>query len=563
MRFKHSGFITNKFVEKDENICRKKLIEMETEIESDSEFTDSSEDENSLTSSEEGEYLEKTNDMVDTDYESVEEPVENKSSYIKYILAQNVNNSSDDENPASELDLKGVNTNQMNNSNGQYFNVMNCDVSCPVRLEWEKSRRHNASFTRKIPNLEDTLSTSKRLIHLQHMKSASLNSDNIVEKDENICRKKLIEMETEIESDSEFTDSSEDENSLTSSEEGEYLEKTNDMVDTDYESVEEPVENKSSYIKYILAQNVNNSSDDENPASELDLKGLNTNQMNNSNGQYFNVMNCDVSCPVRLEWEKSRRHNDSFTRKIPNLEDTLSTSKRLIHLQHMKSASLNSDNIVYTQRPSFNSNDEDKGNEYLRDEHHHEKTQVHTKKIVQQIQWVGSDRKNEEILDYGKNKAIISQNGVQDGDELVGAITEHEQIQWVGSDRENEEILDYGKNKAIISQNGVQDGDELVGAITEHELAVADEVYSPGLPVWKEAINILKDTFMKKKKRTRKKGMFAPTNTVTFTKWLPDNFPVEGVMCGCGRHFKTPTSLLGHLRRKSATARKSLKLFKK
>ncbi|VDI32340.1 Hypothetical predicted protein, partial [Mytilus galloprovincialis] len=94
-------------------------------------------------------------------------------------------------------------------------------------------------------------------------------------------------------------------------------------------------------------------------------------------------------------------------------------------------------------------------------------------------------------------------------------------------------------------------------------LAVADEVYSPGQPVWKEAINILKDTFMKKKKRTRKKGMFAPTNTVTFTKWLPDNFPVEGVMCGCGRHFKTPTSLLDHLRRKSATARKSLKLLKK
>lgn len=223
----------------------------------------------------------------------------------------------------------------------------------------------------KQPRVFCGLCSSTFVHHSQlgyHMrfKHSGFITNKFVEKDENICRKKLIEMETEIESDSEFTDSSEDENSLTSSEEGEYLEKTNDMVDTDYESVEEPVENKSSYIKYILAQNVNNSSDDENPASELDLKGVNTNQMNNSNGQYFNVMNCDVSCPVRLEWEKSRRHNASFTRKIPNLEDTLSTSKRLIHLQHMKSASLNSDNIVYTQRPSFNSNDEDKGNEYLR-----------------------------------------------------------------------------------------------------------------------------------------------------------------------------------------------------
>ncbi|XP_063425988.1 uncharacterized protein LOC134709766 [Mytilus trossulus] len=350
-------------------------------------------------------------------------------------------------------------------------------------------------------------------------KHSDLFINKFDENNENICRKKIIELETEIESDSKLTDSSEEENSITKSEEGDFFEKTNDMVGTDSESVEEPVENNSSYMKYISAQNVC-SSDDENPASELDLKGVNTNQMNNSHDQYFNVINCDVSCPVRLEWEKTRRHDASFTRNIHNLEDTLSTSKRLLNLQHMKSAFLTSDNIVYTQRPSFKSNDEDEGQEYLREEYPHEKTQVHTKEIVQQIQRVGSDRKNEDILDYGKNKAILSQHDVQDGDELVGANT-------------------------------------------EHELAVADEVYSPGQPVWKEAINILKDTFMKKKKRTRKKGMFASTNTVTFSKWLPDNFPVEGVMCGCGRHFKTPTSLLGHLRRKSATARKSLKLFKK
>ncbi|CAG2220002.1 unnamed protein product [Mytilus edulis] len=177
--------------------------------------------------------------------------------------------------------------------------------------------------------------------------------------------KKIIELETEIESDSKLTDSSEEENSITKSEEGDFFEKTNDMVGTDSESVEEPVENNSSYMKYISAQNVC-SSDDENPASELDLKGVNTNQMNNSHDQYFNVINCDVSCPVRLEWEKTRRHDASFTRNIHNLEDTLSTSKRLLNLQHMKSAFLTSDNIVYTQRPSFKSNDEDEGQEYLR-----------------------------------------------------------------------------------------------------------------------------------------------------------------------------------------------------
>lgn len=68
---------------------------------------------------------------------------------------------------------------------------------------------------------------------------------------------------------------------------------------------------------------------------------------------------------------------------------------------------------------------------------------------------------------------------------------------------------------------------------------------------------------MKKKKRVRKRGRFATTNTVSFTKWLPANFPLEGVMCGCGRNLKTPRSLLGHLGRKSSTARKNVKLFKK
>ncbi|XP_063399524.1 RE1-silencing transcription factor A-like [Mytilus trossulus] len=351
--------------------------------------------------------------------------------------------------------------------------------------------------------------------HMRYKHSDCINK-KFVENSESICRKNITDITTEVESDSEWPDSSEEEETVTSSEEEECSEENYDMVNSDSESEEEPVEKNSNEINYILARNVNDASANENRESEFDLKGVKTKHVNNSDGHYGNVKSCDVSFLTKLERKKSGRQYLNVTRNIPNLEDN---SKGRILQQHMNTAFLNSDYSVCSQRPSYNFSDKDTDSD-LREEYHHEKTQVHTKEIVQQIQRVGSDRKNEDILDYGKNKAILSQHDVEDGDELVGANT-------------------------------------------EHELAVADEVNSPGQPVWKEAINILKDTFMKKKKRTRKKGMFASTNTVTFSKWLPDNFPVEGVMCGCGRHFKTPTSLLGHLRRKSATARKSLKLFKK
>lgn len=336
--------------------------------------------------------------------------------------------------------------------------------------------------------------------------------NKFVEHAESIYRKNITDITTDVESDSEWTESSEEEDIITSNEEGEFSEEIYDMVDTDSESVEEPVEKISNEIKYILAQNVNDASDNENPVSEFDLKGVNTKHMNNSDGHHGNVTSCDVSF---LEREKAGRHHLNVTRNIPDLEDN---SKPHILLQHMKSAFFNSDDSVCTQRPSYNFSDEDTDPD-LRNEYQHEKTAVHTKGIVQQTQWVDLDNEDEDKLDYGKNKAMIGQNGVHDEEELI--------------------------------------------RVNEDQLAVADVVYSPGQAVWKEAIDILKDTFMKKKKRARKRGRFATTNTVSFTKWLPANFPVEGVMCGCGRYLKTPKSLLCHLRRKSSTARKNVKLFKK
>ncbi|CAC5419427.1 unnamed protein product [Mytilus coruscus] len=177
IRYRHSDCIINKFVKNAESIYRTNMTDTTTEIESDSEWTDSSEEEDNITSSEEGEYSEENYDMVDTDSESVEEPVENISNDVKCILVQNVNGASDNENHVSKFDLKGVNTKQMNNSDGHHGNVTSCDVSFLVKLQREKAGRHYKNITRNIPNLEDN---SKRHILQQHIKSAFLDSDDSV-----------------------------------------------------------------------------------------------------------------------------------------------------------------------------------------------------------------------------------------------------------------------------------------------------------------------------------------------------------------------------------------------
>lgn len=174
MRFKHSDCINKKFVENSESICRKNFTDITTEVESDSEWPDSSEEEETVTSSEDEECSDESYDMVNSDSESEEEPVEKKSNEINYILARNVNDASANENRESEFDIKGVKTKHVNNSDGHYGNVKSCDVSFLTKLERKKSGRQYLNVTRNIPNLEDN---SKRHILQQHMNTAFLNSD--------------------------------------------------------------------------------------------------------------------------------------------------------------------------------------------------------------------------------------------------------------------------------------------------------------------------------------------------------------------------------------------------
>ncbi|XP_071180546.1 uncharacterized protein [Mytilus edulis] len=340
--------------------------------------------------------------------------------------------------------------------------------------------------------------------HLRYMHSDYI-INTFVENAESIYRKKITGITPWIESGSEWADSSEEE-TITSSEE------ENISEDTDSENVEETVENFSNETQYILATNVNDVSDNKNTVGEFNSKGVNTKHMNNLVGHDKNVKSCGVSFLVELERGKAGIHHLNITRNISNSKDN---SKRHILQQHMESEFLSTDDRVSFQRPRDENTVPD-----LRDEDPPEKTPQQTEQNIQQTPWADLDREEKEQLDYGEMIAMIGQDGVNDEEELI---------------KINE----------------------------DQELAVADVVYNPGQSVWTEAIDILKATFMKKKKIARVRGMFASTNTVTFTKWLPANFPVEGVMCGCGRHLKTPKSLLVHLRRKSSADRRNVKLFKK
>ncbi|XP_076101351.1 uncharacterized protein LOC143071121 isoform X1 [Mytilus galloprovincialis] len=383
--------------------------------------------------------------------------------------------------------------------------------------------------------------------HLRYMHSDYI-INTFVENAESIYRKDITGITPGIESGSEWADSSEEE-TITSSEE------ENISEDTDSENVEESVENFSNETQYILATNVNDVSDNKNTVGEFVSKGVNTKHMNNSVGHNRNVKSCDVSFLVELERGKAGIHHLNITRNISNSKDN---SKRHILQQHMESEFLSTDDRVSFQRPRDGNTDPD-----LRDEDPPEKTPLQTEQNIQQTPWADLDREEKEQLDYGELIAMVGQDGVNDEEELIKINEDQEQTPWADLDREEKEQLDYGELIAMIGQDGVNDGEELIKINEDQELAVADVVYNPGQSVWTEAIDILKATFMKKKKIARVRGMFASTNTVTFTKWLPANFPVEGVMCGCGRHLKTPNSLLAHLRRKSSADRKNVKLFKK
>ncbi|XP_076101320.1 uncharacterized protein LOC143071100 isoform X3 [Mytilus galloprovincialis] len=384
--------------------------------------------------------------------------------------------------------------------------------------------------------------------HLRYMHSDYI-INTFVENAESIYRKNITGISPWIESDSEWADSSEEE-TITSSEE------ENISEDTDSENTEETVENFSNETQYIytIATNVNDVSDNKKNVGEFVSKGVNTEHMNNLVGHNRNVKSCGVSFLVELERGKAGIHHLNITRNISNSKDN---SKRHILQQHMESEFLSTDDRVSFQRPRDENTDPD-----LRDEDPPEKTPLQTEQNIQQTPWADLDREQKEQLDYGEMIAMIGQDGINDGEELI-KINEDQQTPWADLDREEKEQLDYGEMIAMIGQDGINDEEELIKINEDQELAVADVVYNPGQSVWTEAIDILKATFMKKKKIARVRGMFASTNTVTFTKWLPANFPVEGVTCGCGRHLKTPNSLLVHLRRKSSADRKNVKLFKK
>ncbi|XP_076100931.1 uncharacterized protein LOC143070563 isoform X2 [Mytilus galloprovincialis] len=239
--------------------------------------------------------------------------------------------------------------------------------------------------------------------HLRYMHSDYI-INTFVENAESIYRKKITGITPWIESGSEWADSSEEE-TITSSEQ------ENISEDTDSENVEETVENFSNETQYILATNVNDVSDNKNTVGEFNSKGVNTKHMNNLVGHDRNVKSCGVSFLVELERGKAGIHHLNITRNISNSKDN---SKRHILQQHMESEFLSTDDRVSFQRPRDENTVPD-----LRDEDPPEKTPQQTEQNIQQTLWTDLDREEKEQLDYGEMIAMIGQDGVNDGEELI------------------------------------------------------------------------------------------------------------------------------------------------
>ncbi|XP_076101392.1 uncharacterized protein LOC143071140 isoform X1 [Mytilus galloprovincialis] len=320
--------------------------------------------------------------------------------------------------------------------------------------------------------------------HLRYMHSDYI-INTFVENAESIYRKNIIGITPWIESDSEWADSSEEE-TITSSEE------ENISEDTDSENVEETVENFSNETQYILATNVNDVSHNKNTVGEFVSKGVNTKHMNNLVGHNRNVKSCGVSFLVELERGKAGIHHLNITRNISNSKDN---SKRHILQQHMESEFLSTDDRVSFQRPRDENTDPD-----LRDKDPPEKTLLQTEQNIQQTPWTDLDREEKEQLDYEEMIAMIGQDGVNDEEESIKINEDQEQTPWTDLDREEKEQLDYEEMIAMIGQDGVNDEEESIKINEDQELALADVVYNPGQSVWTEAIDILKATFMKKRK---------------------------------------------------------------
>ncbi|XP_063417509.1 uncharacterized protein LOC134700065 [Mytilus trossulus] len=180
IRYRHSDYIINSFIENAKRNYRKTITDIKTEIESDSEWTDSSEEEDCITSSEGEAFLEENNKIVTKDYERTREAVPNIPNEMRYILSQKKIDVSDSKYSLSQFDSKESNTKHMNNSDGWHGNTTDCDVSFLDKLEREKEARHLSDETKMFSTFKDNLPLiSTRHTLLQHMKSVNNNSEDI------------------------------------------------------------------------------------------------------------------------------------------------------------------------------------------------------------------------------------------------------------------------------------------------------------------------------------------------------------------------------------------------
>lgn len=309
--------------------------------------------------------------------------------------------------------------------------------------------------------------------HIRYMHSEDIIS-KFVEFAKRSFTKNIQDINMDIKSDSDWLDRSQEQNRITSCEEGECSEQNYRRVKGEYEWMDESDEIFTKEIYELIEQNGYEASYNKNLICEPNLlNGISNDCIKDGNRKHVNSARGQVSFLLLGKLgsktkEKSPLNDNNLVDNVPL------TSNRYTELQKKKSAHVKLKGKGYAQRPFCNFREE-----------------------------------NDPPLSETCQNSKTSQ-----------------QIQ------------------------------EIV------QLTAQDETYSQGQIEWKEAIDKLKLSFKKRRKRERKGGKFI-SNPVSFSHWLTVNFPAEGIMCGCGRNLKTAKAVMCHIQRKSRTARKSVKLFKK
>ncbi|XP_052081437.1 uncharacterized protein LOC127719374 isoform X1 [Mytilus californianus] len=382
--------------------------------------------------------------------------------------------------------------------------------------------------------------------HIRYMHSDDIIS-KFVEFAKRSFTKNIQDIKTDTKSDFDWLDRSQEQNRITIWEEGECSEQNYRRVKGDYECMDESDEIFTKEIYELIEQNEYEASDNKDLVCEPNLNGISKDCIEDGNRKHVNSARGQVSFLLLGTLESKTIGKSPLN---ANLVDNVPlTTNKYTELQKKKSKQVKLKAKGYAQRPFCN----------LKEENDPSLSETcQNSKTSQQIQEIVQLTAQDETYSQGHiDNVPLTTNRYTELQKKKSAHVKlkakgYAQRPFCNLNEDNDPSLSETCQNSKTSQQ-IQ---EIV------QLTAQDETYSQGQIEWKEAIDKLKLSFMKRKKRDRKGGRFI-SNSVSFPRWFTVNFPAEGIMCGCGRNLKTAKAAMCHIRRKSRTARKSVKLFKK